>query len=142
MGESEVKPLWEELKLIRDAQIEHVTLLGQHMQNSARHSEEIRSEVVSVKNVLDQAVADTQKIYASMPEDEHGRASPFIHKVHHGIIKDGERDKRADASDRRKISVSFWSSVASVAGKLLAALAIGLILGEKAAILIKPLLGG
>jgi len=141
MVASDVAPLWDELKKIRDGQVEQGTLLSTHMENSARHSEEIRGEVHEIRTMLDRAVSDTQKLYSAMPEDEHGRPSLFIHKNQHGTIADGEREKRSEMADRRKIRASFWNSAAMAAGKIMVGLAVMIILGEKAQYLLK-LIGG
>ena len=85
MTESDIQPLRNELKLIRDGQVSQSTMLGQHMANSANNHESLKCEIAAINLTLTKAVADTREIYNSLPEDDHGRASPFIHKTHHGL---------------------------------------------------------
>lgn len=97
MTESDVAPLWNELKLIREGQIQQAALLNQHIQTSAESSVMLHE----MKETLDKAVSDTQNLYASLPEDEHGRASPFVHKTHHGKMGSYDRERMGE---RREVS--------------------------------------
>ena len=83
MTESDIAPLWNELRQIRDGQTTQKTMLETHMTNSANNHESLRCEISEIKVTLNKSVSDTQELFASLPEDDHGRASTFVHKTHH-----------------------------------------------------------
>jgi hypothetical protein len=116
--ESDVAPLLNELKQIRDEQIKHATMLAQHMQTSNTNSELLRSEITDITTILNKAVADTHNLYSAMPEDEHGRPSLFQHKSDHsGNFKKKRKDDSID---------TFWGDIFKDAVKYLVIGALGI----------------
>ena len=138
MGESDVRPLWDELKLIRDGQVALNTELSAHRKASNLHSEKLSAEIGLIKDAVDKAIADTKEIYESLPEDEHGRKSPFVHKTHHVIVESGVQERRRASDEGRELKNTLLHSIIDASGKILVGATILLVLGEKAV----KLLGG